>query len=89
MNVTGTPVMQVRTPGGHCTDSFYFVGDQLVVHNKATFTYVDGDDSANDSPATASTSPAGAAVEDGAGKVAPPSFPVSYTHLTLPTILLV
>jgi hypothetical protein len=30
----------VETPHGHCTDSFYFVGDQLIVHNKATFTYI-------------------------------------------------
>jgi hypothetical protein len=33
--------MQVQTPGGHTTDSFYFVGNTLVVHNKATFTYDD------------------------------------------------
>lgn len=33
--------MQVHTPGGHCVDSFYFCGDQIVVHNKATFTYID------------------------------------------------
>lgn len=42
--------MQVQTPGGHCTDSFYFVGDELMVHNKATFTYIDETQSEPASP---------------------------------------
>lgn len=40
----------VRMPGGHCTDSFYFVGDELMVHNKATFTYIDETQSEPASP---------------------------------------
>ena len=29
----------VATPLGHRSDSFYFVGDRLIMHNKAAFSY--------------------------------------------------
>ena len=35
--------MQVETPDGHTSDSFYFADGHLVVHNKASFTYFDAD----------------------------------------------
>jgi hypothetical protein len=31
--------LQVDSPEGHQSDSFYFVDDQLVMHNKAKYTY--------------------------------------------------
>eukprot|EP00892_Ulva_mutabilis_P002049 jgi/Ulvmu1/11845/UM081_0003.1 len=31
------------TPDGHTSDSFYFLDGDLVVHNKASFTYFDAD----------------------------------------------
>eukprot|EP01025_Chloroclados_australasicus_P011053 TRINITY_DN14795_c0_g1_i2.p1 TRINITY_DN14795_c0_g1~~TRINITY_DN14795_c0_g1_i2.p1 ORF type:complete len:343 (+),score=21.66 TRINITY_DN14795_c0_g1_i2:83-1111(+) len=31
----------VDTPEGHHSDSFYFVGDELILHNKATYSYFD------------------------------------------------
>lgn len=72
----GWHVVQALTPGGHCTDSFYFVGGQLVVHNKATFTYVDDAESAHASAAEASTAPSGSVLEGVAAKVATPSHPI-------------
>jgi hypothetical protein len=33
--------MQVDNPGSHHSDSFYFSGNTLILHNKATYTYTD------------------------------------------------
>lgn len=32
--------LQINSPFAHKSDSFYFVGDELVMHNKAEYQYV-------------------------------------------------
>ena len=34
------PPFQIANPGETTSDSFYFAGDQLMMHNKATYTYI-------------------------------------------------
>ena len=31
--------LQIKTPFGHQSDSFYFVGDRMIMHNKASYQY--------------------------------------------------
>jgi hypothetical protein len=43
--------LQVDNPESHHSDSFYFVKDRLMIHNKASFTYKTDEDASCESTA--------------------------------------
>ena len=32
--------LQINNPGAHKSDSYYFAGNKLIMHNKATYNYM-------------------------------------------------